>query len=231
MEQRPVIRFLALHGLNAKAIQAELESVYGTDACKLSTVKKWRLRFLQGRTTLFDDPRSGRTLTNDLAEAVRSMLAEEPFTPCTVLCQDLRIAKAICLPILHDELAMLKFHLRWIPHPLSSNQRSARITDSSLLLEVLEDAQRPGFERIITGDESWFFLYSPHNSAWAASGDALPERVTQKIDTEKCQMSILWSVNGIHSHIDLPKGSLYNTAFFCDQVVEGVPPQVSHRAP
>jgi hypothetical protein len=46
MEPGAVIRFFTLKGLKAKAIQAELEPVYGTDVCKLSMVKKWRLRFL-----------------------------------------------------------------------------------------------------------------------------------------------------------------------------------------
>jgi hypothetical protein len=40
MEQRAVIRFLTLKGLRASAIAAELDSVYGTEALALSTVKK-----------------------------------------------------------------------------------------------------------------------------------------------------------------------------------------------
>jgi transposase len=116
-------------GLKAKAIQAELECGYGTDACKLSMVKKWRLRFLQGRTTLFDDLRSGRPLTQDLAEAVRSMLAKRPFTLCKVLSRHFRIAETTCLWILHDELGLQKFHLRRVSPALSSNQES----DGSLI--------------------------------------------------------------------------------------------------
>jgi hypothetical protein len=158
MEQLAVIRFLTLKGLKSKAIQIEPESVYGTDACKLSLVKKWRLRFLQGRTTLFDDPRYGRPLTQDLAEAVRSMLAQRPFTSRKVLCRHFRIAETTYLWILHDESGLQKFHLRCVPHALSSNQKSTRISHSSLLLEVLEEAQRTGSERVIIGDESWFFL-------------------------------------------------------------------------
>jgi hypothetical protein len=40
MEERAVIRFSPLKGLKAKAIQAELESMYGKDACRLFMVKK-----------------------------------------------------------------------------------------------------------------------------------------------------------------------------------------------
>jgi hypothetical protein len=41
------------------------------------------------------------------------------------------------------------------------------------------------------------FLLSP-DSVWAASRYELPHRIKQKIDTETCSVSILWSVNGIH---------------------------------
>jgi histone-lysine N-methyltransferase SETMAR len=72
---------------------------------------------------------------------------------------------------------------------------------------------------VTTGDKSWFFLSYPNNSARATLRDELPERVSPKIDTEKCLISVFWSANGIHSLLDVPKGSIYNTAFFCDQVI------------
>jgi hypothetical protein len=102
---------------------------------------------------------------------------------------------------------------------LSSNQSSERVTYSSILLEVLEEAQGIGVERVITGDESLFFLSYPHDSAWATSRDELSERMSHKIDTEKCLISIFWSVNGIHTLIDVSKGSTDNRTFFCDQVI------------
>jgi transposase len=114
MEQRAVIRFFTLKGLKAKENRAELESVYCSEALALSTVKKWGKRLQEGRTDLIDDQRPGRPVTHDLAEAVQSMLAERPFLSCKVLCRHLRIGKATCLRILHDDLGLTKFHLRWI---------------------------------------------------------------------------------------------------------------------
>jgi hypothetical protein len=130
MEQKAIIRFFTLKGLKAKAIQAELESVYGTDACKLSTVTKRRLGFVQGSIILFDDP----------AEAVGSMPAKRPLVSCNVLYRHFRIAKTTCLRIVADELGLQKFHLRWVTHLPPSNQKSERVTYSNLLLEVLEEA-------------------------------------------------------------------------------------------
>jgi histone-lysine N-methyltransferase SETMAR len=36
---------------------------------------------------------------------------------------------------------------------------------------------------------------------------------------EKCLVSILWSVHGIYSLLDVAKGTKYNTAFFTDTVI------------
>jgi histone-lysine N-methyltransferase SETMAR len=44
----------------------------------------------------------------------------------------------------------------------------------------------------------------------------LPVRVKPTIDGEKCLISVLWSVNGIQSLRDIPKGETFNSAFFCD---------------
>jgi hypothetical protein len=76
MEQRTVIRFLTLKGLRASATAAELMSAYETEALVLSTAKKWRKRSAEGRTSLYNDPRCGRSLTNHSAEAISLMLKE-----------------------------------------------------------------------------------------------------------------------------------------------------------
>jgi hypothetical protein len=46
------------------------------------------------------------------------------------------------------------------------------------------------FQRIITGDELWFFFYDPRDSIWAMSRDELWQGIKQKIDMEKCLVSI-----------------------------------------
>jgi histone-lysine N-methyltransferase SETMAR len=112
-----------------------------------------------------------------------------------------------------------KIHLRWVSHILSSNQKTVRMSDSRLILRALEERQGANCKRIITGDKFWFFLYYPRDFTWPASRNDLPEKIRQKIDTEKCLISILWSVYGIHSLVDLPKGTSYNSAFFCSAVV------------
>jgi hypothetical protein len=66
-----------------------------------------------------------------------------------------------------------------------------------------------------------------HNSSslmpmlWSggSSPDELPQPIKQKIDAEKCLVSILWLVHGIFSLLDVPQGTAHNTTFFTDAVI------------
>ena len=62
-EYRGYIKTRALLWISATAISNELETVYGNNAPKNSTVAKWVALFKEGRTSLNDDPRSGRPIT------------------------------------------------------------------------------------------------------------------------------------------------------------------------
>jgi hypothetical protein len=133
MEQRVVIHFFTLKRRRATAIHTELESVYNPEALALPVVKKSRTYFHRGRTDMFDDPRSGKPLTNGLARAIGFMLEERSFNLCKVLCRHFRIGKATCLRILHGKLDLNKFHLQWVPHALVINQESERVLYSKFL--------------------------------------------------------------------------------------------------
>jgi hypothetical protein len=112
--------------------------MYGDEALCLRAVDKWHELFTQERTGLFDNPRSGRPLQNDLADALGAMIQEFPFTSCKHLCIHFRIAKTICLRILHDVLQAKKFNSRGASHSLDDAQKAERISLSKDLLRVLK---------------------------------------------------------------------------------------------
>jgi hypothetical protein len=135
------------------------------DALALSTVKKWHKHFREVRRDLFDDPRSGRPLTHDLGEIIHSVLEERPFTSCKVLCRYFRIGKATCFRILHNSLGLKKSILA-----------SPRVEREERRSVVFTTAKPKGFEHVVTGDESWFFLDYPRDSFWTESRDAIPDK-------------------------------------------------------
>jgi hypothetical protein len=159
-----VVRFFTLKSLNPKDIHTELESVYMNESLCLRTVYKRHKRFMQGRTELFDDPRSGWPLQNDLVDALRAVIQEFLFTSCKHLCIHFRLAMNICLRILYDILRLKMFNLRWVPHSLDDAQKIERVSFSTDILKILKEDQKNSFAQVITGDESLFYFDCFHQS-------------------------------------------------------------------
>jgi hypothetical protein len=86
-----------------------------------------------------------------------------------------------------------------------------------------------GFQQIITGDESWFFLDYPRHSLGAASCHEFLQHIKQKTDMEKCLVSMLLSVSGVHSCCDVQKGTMYSSALFTDAVMPGLIEDIRSR--
>jgi transposase len=57
--------------------------------------------------------------------------------------------------LLARELELRKFTQRWVPHFLSERQKSEQVTQSRVLLGLLQRHQAADFNAIATGDESW----------------------------------------------------------------------------
>jgi hypothetical protein len=62
-EQRFVIKFLFLNGLDSKTIHGKLTALLGPTAYPLPQVKEWRSRFSKGDLSYQDQIRPGRPLT------------------------------------------------------------------------------------------------------------------------------------------------------------------------
>jgi hypothetical protein len=152
------------------------------------------------------------------------MLRERPYFSCKVLCPHFSIAQGTCLRSLHETFGMKKFHLRWVPYALVMNRKAERVTFAHGIVSALQSIHSAGLQSLVTGYESWFFLDCLCDSIWASSRDETPKRASQKSDTEKCLISLLWSANGIYSLFNVLKGSTHNSTLFCDIVV----PKIQH---
>jgi hypothetical protein len=69
---------------------------------------------------------------------------------------------------------------------------------SSELLPIMNNGEWNDFDHVITDDEFWFYFEYLDEAIEVQSRDEVPERIQQNFDTEKCLISIIWPVNGIH---------------------------------
>jgi hypothetical protein len=62
------------------------------------------------------------------------------------------------------------------------------------------------FVNVLARDEPWILLEYSQDGVWPASRDEVTETRMTTIDTEKCMISVIWSISGIHSPFALIKG-------------------------
>ena len=101
---------------------------------------------------------------------------------------------------LRNKLKLTKHPAKWVPHALSDNQKQRRV-------QMARDLQRrfarsPTLQdRIVTGDESWFWCYEPHmkrsTSAWLRSNERRPQKVFKDRYVRKVMLIIFWNSQGV----------------------------------
>jgi hypothetical protein len=156
-----------------------------------------------------DEPRFGCLRETDRTEPIAELLYEKPFTSCKSICRRFQIPKRACRRVLHQELGLTSFYLRWVPHTLDANQMSERITVSHHLPQVLELDEQQNFRNLVTADESWFLLETSVTSGRSQSRHNLPSQPRQQFQTEKCLLLVIWSPDGLHSILTVRKRILH----------------------
>ena len=93
-EQRAYIKFRTLLGATPTDINADLDTVYGSQAASYITITRWFLRFKQDRESLEGDPCSGRPMSafseGDVT-AVKRLLDEDARYTVNVISESLSI--------------------------------------------------------------------------------------------------------------------------------------------
>lgn len=221
IEQRAIIKYLVKKGLDYKAVHQELLEVYGNEAPSRSTVHVWCREFKCGRTSLEDDPRSGRPSTSSDQEhvsAVEALIMENRRITTRMIAATLSISKGTVQTILHERLQMSKVCARWVPKCLSAFDKARRVEVSKELLHRY-NCDPANFEtRLITGDETWIHCYQPEtkqqSQVWKHRDSPPPVKFKTCDSAAKVLASIFWDSEGVLLVDFLHKGSTVTGAYY-----------------
>ena len=115
IEYRAVIKYLCLKKLTPTDIHKDMQETLGDSAPSYAMVKKWCAEFKRGRTSVEDDPRSGRpreaTTTEKADLGLDSVMKDRRIT-IRRLAVVHDISKSSVERILHENLNMNKVSAR-----------------------------------------------------------------------------------------------------------------------
>jgi hypothetical protein len=160
---RAVIRFLTCTCLKPLAIFTELYPACDKEPMKLSTAKKWHLRFLDGYTSQFDALHSDSPPRSDGSGLIQSLSEKYiDFMPSYLSKNEDCKINLLVYCSWWSWFEMVSYMMS----ASSVGRRSGAGTRcfSTQLLKVLEDAENDDFHHIITSDENCVFLDYFHDS-------------------------------------------------------------------
>lgn len=223
IEARSVIKYLHLKGHSARQIHEEMMTVYGTESPSYDTVVRWKRNFKTGHMSLTDESKSGRpSLTDDLqtVKEVEILILKDRRITIQAIMNKTGLSHGSVSKIIHDELNMSKVSARWVPRLLTPLQKKNREELSQQMLSVLWKDEDDFFDRLITMDECWVYLYDPEtkemSKQWKHSSSPPPKKAKVQKSAGKIMLSVFWDCRGVILTDYLTKGHTVTSTYYCN---------------
>lgn len=224
-------------GLNAREIHTELCDAWGDTYVSYPTVAEWIRHFREGRTSLEDDPRAGRPVTEATDRniaIVRALIDENPHISIRYIVFETSLSYGNVSRIIHDDLKLKKLCARWIPHELSDQTKKQRVDICRNNLAKLKSGQWRLCD-IVTGDESWIYQRGvgtkQSNMSWCAE-DESPETMARRNQYDRKNMFVVFfRTTGIEFIHMVESGDSISGAYYKENCLEPLFDNIRRRRP
>jgi len=188
---------------------------------RIQTYEWWKC-FKEGRTSVDDDPRSGRPSTSKTDDNVAKVCEViRSYCRLTVreVAEELSISKTVCHEILTENLGMHSSAAKFVPRLLTDDQKQNRVDVSQELLDQANDDDN-FLKNIITGDETWVYGYDVetkvHSSQWVSKTSPRPKKSRQVRSHVKLMLMVLFDSEGVVHYEFLPQGQTVSKEYYLE---------------
>ena len=190
------------------------------------TVVEWLRRFKEGRTSLEDDPRIGRPVTEATdgnIAIIRELIDENPHISIRYIVFETGISYGTVSRIIHDELKLKKLCARWIPHELTEQNKKQRVSICRDNLDKLKSGQWRLCD-IVTGDETWIYQRNigtkQSNMSWCAEGESSGTVVRRNQNHQKNMFVVFFRTTGVEFPHMVEAGNSISGTYYKDNCLE-----------
>jgi hypothetical protein len=164
----------------------------------------------------------GMSKASQLEEGwLQSKLDKYPFASTKNIVSHFDIGGSTMKDLFARELGLCKFTRRWVPHSLSERQKNKWVTQSRVLLDLLQRHQTADFNAIAIEDQSWFRYVCPTCTIYARSRSDVTYCVRSGIGTSK---GMITSFPGSRVLVEkaLPTDRKLNLDYFFQEVLSSL---------
>ena len=191
LEERYAIKFCFKLGKNVRETYGMFQTAFRPSCMNRASVFEWHKRFQEGRESVKDDERCGRSKevkTTELIGQIKNFMDKERHVSIETISAQFDVSVGTVHTIIREELNMQKFCAKFVPRVLREDQKERRCHNSREMVELIYSYSAV-LDALVTCDESWIYCYDPEtksqSSQWKHAGSPRPKRARQSKSTHK----------------------------------------------
>ena len=193
LEERYAIKFCFKLGKNATEMYEMLQTAFQPSCMNRASVFEWYKRFKEGRKSVRDDERCGRSKevrTSELIGQIKNFMYKDCHVSIETISAQFHVSVGTVHTIIHEELKMWKICAKFVPSVLCEDQKERR-HDSREMVELI-NSDPTVLDAQVTCNESWIYCNDPEtkrqSSQWKHAGSPRPKKARQSKSTHKLLM-------------------------------------------
>ena len=181
-----------------------LQTVSGPSCMNWASVFEWHKRFKEGRESVRDDERCGKSKevrTPELIGQIKNFMDKDHRVSIETISAQFDVSVGTVHTIIREELKMRKICAKFVQRVLREDQKERRCHDSREMVELI-NSDHAVLDALVTCDESWIYCYDPEtkrqSSQWKHAGSPRPKKARQSKSIHKLLMipflmALAWS--------------------------------------
>ena len=226
LEERYGIKFCFKLGKKATETYGMLQTAFGASCMNRASVFEWHKRFKEGRESVRDDERCGRSKevrTPELIGQIKNIMDKDRRVSIETISAQFDVSVGNVHIIIREEPKIRKICAKFVPRVLREDQKERRCHDSWEMVELI-NSNPAVLDALVTCDESWIYCYDPEtkrqSSLWKHAGPPRPKKARQSKSTHKLLMIPFFDSTGMIYMHWVPTGQTVNKEYYVEVLRE-----------
>ena len=194
LEERYAIKLCFKLGKNATETHGMPQTAFGASCMNRASAFEWHKRFKEGRESVRDDERCGRSKevrTPELIGKIKNFMDKDRRVSIETISAQFDVSMGTVHTIIHEEPKMQNICAKFVPRVLREDQKERRCHDSREMVELIY-SHLIVLDVLVNCDESWIYCYDPEtkrqSSKWKHAGSPRPKKTRRSKSTHKLLM-------------------------------------------
>ena len=166
-----------------------LKTAFGASWMNQASVFEWHKRFKEGRVSVRDDVRCGRSKevrTPELIGQIKNFMDKDRRVSIETISAQFDFSVGTAHTVIYEEIKMRKICAKFVPKVLREDQKERLCHDSREMVELI-NSDPAVLDVLVTCDETWIYCYDPEtkSSQWKHAGSPRPKKARQSKSTCK----------------------------------------------